>query len=59
MEKNVVLEGVLNAVTAIPPIAYLIIFIAALGKQRIYYAGCSGSISDPENDKVGSNKDGD
>lgn len=31
--KNVVLEGVLNAVTAIPPIAYLIIFIAAWGNS--------------------------
>ena len=31
--KNLVLEGVLNAVTAIPPIAYLIIFIAAWGNS--------------------------
>ena len=31
--KNLILEGVLNAVTAIPPIAYLIIFIAAWGNS--------------------------
>ncbi|MEY8352016.1 ABC transporter permease [Lachnospiraceae bacterium 54-53] len=30
-KQNIILESVLNAVTAIPPIAYLIIFIAAWG----------------------------
>lgn len=31
--KSVVISGVLNAITAIPPIAYLIIFIAAWGNS--------------------------
>lgn len=33
--KNLVLEGILNAVTAMPPIAYLTIFIAAWGNSVI------------------------
>ena len=31
MKKNVIVDSIINAVTAIPPIAYLIIFIASWG----------------------------
>ncbi len=34
-KKNVVMESILNAVTAIPPIAYLIIFIGAWGNGLV------------------------
>ena len=55
--KNLILEGVLNAVTAIPPIAYLIIFIAAWGNSVFTMGGSSVGFPDASGHQTGSNTD--
>ena len=48
--RNILAESILNAVTAIPPVAYLIIFIGIWGEQYPHHAGGSDSIADPSHD---------
>ena len=38
MKENALIDGLINAVTAIPPIAYLIVFIGAWGQRSENYS---------------------